>query len=80
MGCCVSEFIVTPNNHYGVPRQARRDVDRGSCFGVEHVGAAWQIGAESLTASLYTALRDECEWLSGPRYKSRTVSSFVERH
>jgi len=50
---------------------------------VEHViaaGAAWQIGAESLTASLYTALRDECEWSSGPRYKSRTVSSLVERH
>jgi hypothetical protein len=39
------------------------------------VGAAGSIGAESRTASLYTALWDEYEYSSGPRYKPRTVSS-----
>jgi hypothetical protein len=34
---------------------------------------------ESRTASLYTALLDKGGYSSGPRYKPRTMSSFVER-
>jgi hypothetical protein len=41
--------------------------------------AAEEIEDESRTASLYTALLDEQFSSSGPRYKPRTVSSFVER-
>jgi hypothetical protein len=44
---------------------------------VVHAGGETDI--ESRTASLYTALLNECGWSFGPRYKSRTVSSFVER-
>ena len=41
------------------------------------VGAVRYERTEDRTADLYAALLDGCCGSSGPRYKSRTVSSFV---